>query len=177
MGTHNALLRLGDDQYLEVVSIDPNALAPDRPRWFGLDLVDPDSAPRLVTWVARTDDVRAMAEACAEQLGNIVSLSRGPFDWLVTIPADGSMPGDGLTPTLIEWLTMQRPPRLLEDRGCSLVGLEAFHPDVGPLEATLSSLGLEDAMVTKPLTSGERPYMIAHVDTPLGLRSLGGPAI
>ena len=42
MGTHNALLRLGDDQYLQVISIDPTATAPDRPRWFELDRVDPD---------------------------------------------------------------------------------------------------------------------------------------
>ncbi len=37
MGTHNRLLRLGDDIYLEVIAVDPEAPRPERPRWFGLD--------------------------------------------------------------------------------------------------------------------------------------------
>ena len=41
MGTHNVLLRLGDDVYLEVIAADPRAAAPARPRWFGLDALEP----------------------------------------------------------------------------------------------------------------------------------------
>ncbi|HSH43331.1 MAG TPA: VOC family protein, partial [Arenicellales bacterium] len=37
IGTHNQLLRLGDDQYLEIIAVDPDAPAPGKPRWFGLD--------------------------------------------------------------------------------------------------------------------------------------------
>jgi catechol 2,3-dioxygenase-like lactoylglutathione lyase family enzyme len=37
MGTHNRLLGLGDNFYLELIAIDPDAVAPGRPRWFGLD--------------------------------------------------------------------------------------------------------------------------------------------
>src|SRR3546814_14325236 len=33
MGTHNMVLRLGDDVYLEVIAINPKALPLDRPRW------------------------------------------------------------------------------------------------------------------------------------------------
>ena len=43
MGTHNVLLRLGDDVYLEVIAADPRAAAPARPRWFGLDALEPAS--------------------------------------------------------------------------------------------------------------------------------------
>src|SRR4051794_29994915 len=35
MGTHNVLLRLGPDVYLEVIAIDPAARPPGRVRWFG----------------------------------------------------------------------------------------------------------------------------------------------
>ena len=38
MGTHNRLLSLGENFYLELIAIDPQAPPPDRPRWFGLDL-------------------------------------------------------------------------------------------------------------------------------------------
>ena len=37
MGTHNRLLRLGDQVYLELIAIDPVGSPPGRPRWFGLD--------------------------------------------------------------------------------------------------------------------------------------------
>lgn len=52
MGTRNRLLRLGDDVFLEVIAIDPDAPPPGRPRWFGLDDVSEirsawDSGQRL----------------------------------------------------------------------------------------------------------------------------------
>ena len=65
MGTHNALLRLGPRTYLEVIAIDPAGVAPARPRWFDLDDVRMRAAlaegPRLVHFVARTDDIEALA--------------------------------------------------------------------------------------------------------------------
>src|SRR3546814_2032333 len=36
MGTHNLLLRLGKDVYLEVIAINPEAQQPGRPCWFEL---------------------------------------------------------------------------------------------------------------------------------------------
>ena len=37
MGTHNHLLRLGEDVFLEVIAVDPDAPQPAHRRWFGLD--------------------------------------------------------------------------------------------------------------------------------------------
>jgi len=37
MGTHNRVLGMFGGMYLEVIAIDPEAAAPQRPRWFGLD--------------------------------------------------------------------------------------------------------------------------------------------
>ncbi len=31
-------------------------------------------------------------------------------------------------------------------------------------------------MTIKPLPPGERPYLVAHIDTPQGRRTLGGPS-
>ncbi|MFO1001644.1 MAG: VOC family protein [Planctomycetaceae bacterium] len=47
MGTHNALLKLGDQSYLEVIAIDPNAAHPQRPRWFELDTL---AANKRLDW-------------------------------------------------------------------------------------------------------------------------------
>ena len=37
MGTHNHLMQLGNDVFLEVIAVNPDAPTPDRPRWYGLD--------------------------------------------------------------------------------------------------------------------------------------------
>jgi len=63
MGTHNSLLKLGERSFLEVIAIDPDGAAPARPRWFALDTdalqASLREAPRLIHWVARTDDIDA----------------------------------------------------------------------------------------------------------------------
>lgn len=40
LGTHNALLKIGVCSYLEVISIDPDAVPPQRKRWFELGFLD-----------------------------------------------------------------------------------------------------------------------------------------
>ena len=86
MGTHNLLLRLGDALFLEVIAVNPAAAAPQRPRWFALDEMGPESAPRLATWVAHTGDIRAAVDAITEDLGPIETMTRGALRWLITIP-------------------------------------------------------------------------------------------
>jgi catechol 2,3-dioxygenase-like lactoylglutathione lyase family enzyme len=104
MGTHNRLLGLGDNFYLELIAIDPDAVAPGRPRWFGLDRADlPADRPRLIHWVARSGDIEADAARSAEPPGEILPMERGDYRWRITVPPDGHLPGDGLVPTLIQW--------------------------------------------------------------------------
>jgi Glyoxalase-like domain len=174
MGTHNALLRLGDSVYLEVIAINNAGSSPGRPRWFGLDQIAPDAMPRLAAWIARTDDIHAAAAACTEALGEIELMSRGSLDWLITIPADGSLPMDGVAPILIEWHTKPHPAHLLTNRDCSLLRFDGFHPQSERVQKALISLGLQNALVVNPLPHGEIPYLVAQIETPLGVRTLGG---
>jgi Glyoxalase-like domain len=102
MGTHNRLLRLRD-VYLEIITVDPNAPAPNRPRWFNLDALRFTlETPRLIHWVVNGDIDRAVQDS-PEELGEITNAARGDFKWRITIPADGHLPGDGLVPTIIQW--------------------------------------------------------------------------
>ena len=172
MGTHNSLLRLGESLYLEVISPNPDAPKPGRPRWFELDEVKPDTPPRLATWVARTDDIRSTLAACSEPLGNVEPMSRGELNWLITIPADGSLPLGGIAPTLIEWHTDGHPAARLREAGCSLVRLEAFHTEAPRISALLRSISVEGEISVAPLPAGKRPYLVAHIQTPNGPRKL-----
>ena len=106
MGTHNLLLRLGESLFLEVIAPDPAAPHPGRPRWFGLDEV---AAPRLAAWVARTDDLGACPADMLAACGAVQTMTRGPREWLITIPADGRLPLGGALPMLIEWQSPARP--------------------------------------------------------------------
>jgi hypothetical protein len=171
MGTHNALLRLADQTYLEVLAIDPDAPAPSRPRWFGLDALAPDDLPRLTTWVARVDDIVTVAAASSEPLGEITSMERGPYAWRITIPPDGQPPLDGLVPALIEW-SSEHPTLGLHDRGCRLETLEARHPDPERLRRALDAQG-SGAVVVSATDPAEPPNLVATIETPGGLRLLG----
>lgn len=172
MGTHNLLFRLGESLFLEVIAPNPNAAAPARPRWFGLDRMRADTLPSLSTWVVRTGDIHASAAACSESLGEIEPMSRGAIDWLITIPADGSVPVDGVAPALIEWHTLVHPAAGLPDRGLSLVGLEIIHPDPQRLSRLLSSLDLQGPVTLRSPAGGAMPHLVAHISTPQGLRAL-----
>jgi hypothetical protein len=170
MGTHNMLLRLGESTYLEVIAANPAAPRPTRPRWFALDALAADAKPSLATWVARTGDIRAGNEAAAEQLGGVESMSRGALEWLITVPADGSLPLDGVAPALIEWHTDAHPASHLDDYGLSLKKLELFHPDPERVAHLLKSLAIDGPVVVQKSAVAAR--LVAHIDTPQGTRVL-----
>ncbi len=172
MGTHNALLRLGESTYLEVLTPDPAAPPPHRPRWFALDSMSPDAAPGLATWAARTADVRRAVEECPSGYGGIEPMSRGPHQWLMTLTPDGSLAGGGAMPFLIEWVSSPHPASTLIDRGCSLSRLELYSPEAGALGVALACVGLERDSVIK-VRSAEAVRLVAHIDTPGGTKVLG----
>ena len=172
MGTHNLLLRLGAALFLEVIAPNPAAPAPGRPRWFGLDNLRADAPPALSTWVVRTSNINASIAACPEALGPVEPMSRGALNWLITIPADGSVPVDGIAPALIEWQAASHPAARLEEHGLSLAKLEIFHPDPARVSRLLSAIGLVGPYCVSPLPAGSTPHLVAHIDTPQGLRVL-----
>ena len=52
MATHNLLMQLGNDCYLEVIAIDPEGETPRHPRWFALDTAQMRAESDLVEWQA-----------------------------------------------------------------------------------------------------------------------------
>ncbi|WP_374088983.1 VOC family protein [Methylomicrobium lacus] len=172
MGTHNSVLKLGEKRYLEVIAINPNALQPDRPRWFRLDDPDASEPIRLATWIAHTNDIHAAATASPIPLGEVESMSRGQMNWLITLPADGSLPLQGIAPTLIQWPPGVHPAATLPESGCTLVRLEGFHPEAEKVVRMLEFIGFEGAFRVSPLPLDQKPYLVAHIQTPKGVRQL-----
>lgn len=175
MGTHNLLLRLGASLFLEVISADPEAAPPGRPRWFGLDNIRAGAPPGLATWVVRTDDIESAVSSASESLGSIEPMTRGDLEWRITIPADGALPLDGAAPALIEWHTAVHPAAMLEDHGLSLAGLEIYHPQPARVSRLLQSIGCSDPVSVSSPRDGMPSCLVAHINTPQGMRELSFP--
>lgn len=169
MGTHNSLLKLGERCYLELIAIDPEAAAPLRPRWFDLDRPAIRALlaqqPRLIHWVARTDDIEAARRASPIDPGPVRAMSRGDFRWRITIPDDGSRPGAGVLPTLIQWEGARHPADDMSDAGLRVAALAAAHPEPGSMRAVLAALGLSE---TLKVTFDAAPRLAAMLATRQG---------
>ena len=135
--THNRLLGVAPDWYLEAIAIDPAAPPPDRPRWFGLDRFR--GGARLDKWILRTDDMAA-ALAALPMAGEPVDLERDGLRWTMAVPRDGMLPFDGMFPALIQWHSDVPPGKALAKSGLVLDRLRVSHPRAPELEALLSPL-------------------------------------
>jgi hypothetical protein len=173
MATHNCLLKLGDKCYLEVIAINPDAPAPNRPRWFLLDDPSTKGKVRLTTWLARSNDILSAVAKSPLDLGEVETMSRGVLEWRITQRGDGSMPLDGIAPSLIQWSNDKHPAASLGDSGCELVSLEAYHPRSGELQAHLQEIGFRGPLRVYGLADGLQPYLLAQIRTPYGVRQLG----
>ena len=175
MGTHNALIRLGEAAYLEVIAVNPDAVRPSRARWFDLDRQAASAPPRLATWVVRTTDIEAAAALASVPLGPIETMTRDSLTWRITIPDDGRMPLDGAAPSLIQWSGAHHPVATLPDAGCELEGLEIWHPQVDRVAALLREIAFDGPVTLAVAAEPGRPRLIARIRTPEGRRVLTGP--
>lgn len=169
LGTHNRVLRLGEALYLEIVAVDPDAPPPGRPRWFGLDEPAMRAAlargPKLITWVAASDDVRRAAADCPLVRGPVEPMRRGTLEWLITLPLDGALGEGGTLPPLIQWLTAH-PAASMPDLGFRLEALVLGHPEPERLRQALAALGLADERVR--VRQAAAPELSARIATPRG---------
>ena len=164
-GTHNALIALGDDAYLEIFAPDPEAPAPDTPRPFGLDDL---RASRIVTWIAKGTDLErivARAESLGVSLGAVQSGGRRRSDgvfltWNITDPLAHRM--GGVVPFFIDWGDTPHPAATAAP-GCALIGVRAEHPDPNRVGAVLAGLGLD-----LRVGPGPAPALIATIRSPRG---------
>jgi len=164
-GTHNALLALGPKCYLEIVAPDPEQTNFQGPLLFSLDTI---TEPRLVTWVARTDRVEALAARQLDQglkLGEVGSGSRQTPEgttvtWKATNPY--TVIADGVVPFLIDWEQSPHPSDSAP-AGAQLIALGAEHPEAVHVQTILKQLDLE-----LPVREGLEPALVATIDGPLG---------
>jgi len=168
-GTRNSLIALGERIYLEVIAPDPDQIAPERARPFGIDDLD---SPRLASWAAREADLEHIVTTARNlgiDLGAIYPGNRQTADgtvlsWKLTDPLTTRY--DGLLPFFIDWGTTPHPAPTAAP-GCALIELRAEHPDADRLRAVLTALDLD-----LTVTAGESPSLIATISSPRGVVEL-----
>ena len=165
VGTHNALLSLGERRYLEIIASDPDQADYRRPRPFQLDVLD---RPQLVTWAANTNDLASRAGlsfADGQALGEMAALSRTRPDgvtlsWQMTDPyvrVDG-----GVVPFLIDWGQSLHPAADLADE-VRLLALQIRHPRAASVRDKLHRLKIDIEVAPS-----DHAELVAILDTPAG---------
>lgn len=191
-GTHNRLFKIASPKfplaYFEIIAINPAAVIPKRsqvPRWFDMDNKALQKAvaeqPRLIHFVASTDDIKAARHAWRTQgieRGQVVHASRksgkGTLNWQITVREDGERLFDGTLPTLIQWGKPDatdplrlHPRNSLPRSGVTLQSLTVSHPSAVKLQTAYESMGLEGITIeTGPAN------LVATLQTPKGLVQL-----
>ncbi|WP_428633609.1 VOC family protein [Sedimenticola sp.] len=176
LGTHNHLMQLGNELFLEVIAVNPNGQTPARPRWFGLD--DPhvshalNNQPALLTWVVNTQDIEALLNKTSASFGKVTPISRGDLNWLFGLPGDGRLLAGGMLPYVMQWQTDTHPANRMADRGCRLQQLHIHHPYPDWLDTNLKAIGAAELVQIHPLDNATTPYLEAVIATPGGEKIL-----
>lgn len=168
VGTHNMLLGMGLDCYLEVIAPDPAQPAPEHPRPFDLDAPSVrtrlESGPALLAYVARTPALEAVvARLGPSRSGEIRAMRRGDLSWRMAFPPQ-RQDLDNLIPPLIQW-DGPRAAERLRDSGCRLRALEAEHPEADALRAALAARGLAEAVTVR---RSPHSRLLVHIRRPDG---------
>ena len=137
--------------------------------------------PRLITFVASTDDIKSARHALRTQgieRGQIVHASRksskGMLNWQITVREDGERLFNGCLPTLIQWGKPEatdplrlHPRNSLPRSGVTLQSIAITHPSGAKLQAAYEAIGLADVGIeTGPAN------ITATLKTPKGLVQL-----
>jgi hypothetical protein len=174
MGTHNHRLQLGNSVYLEIVALDLEGAEPGRPRWFGLDnqvkvRTDWNEGRRLRGWVANTETIDSVLSTHGAIFGDKVPLPAADPTFAFTIPRDGSLPLDGVAPSIIDHRGDSSYVASIPDLGARLHSVILEHPDRAGIEALYRELAIDHPPV---IVQAPKVRYRALIETPTGLKDL-----
>ena len=128
MGTHNRVLKIGKNTYLEVIAIDPKAASPRYIRWFGLDDFKLQEKlkqkPQLIGYVIETYNKNIFKHYLP-----FFKAQRGDYKWNFAIPKSlnnelySGIVDSGMMPSIINW-DSQSPIHKMKDSRFELESLE-----------------------------------------------------
>ncbi|MFT5383920.1 MAG: hypothetical protein ACI81W_001320 [Saprospiraceae bacterium] len=164
-GTHNALLNLGNNCYLELLAIDPenNNILP--PRWMGLDLI---RQAKITRWAVKSNEIQEEIKVLkkinpllAETKTGMRQRADGAIlEWELSVPQ--AAPEIELLPFLIDWKDSEHPTAALPQH-CQLLSFHATHPNPEDIISQLKSINAEISVEQK-----KEIALIVKIKTPNG---------
>lgn len=124
-GTHNALVRIGEEIYLEIISSDPDNVKVVSPRWMGVDILN--NTARISRWAMKSEISKEKISTLKNYKQDLGVSSRGS-----RLKPDG---------TLLEWeLTLPAPNPIVEPCPFLIDWPDGVHPtNVIPMECELQA--------------------------------------
>lgn len=168
MGTHNALLSLGNRMYLEILAPDPDA-----PQVTGmLSGVKNLKQPWLFTWAAATSQIELTEERLRKagfRTSGVKPGSRKRPDGIVLRWKSLKLPQftDPAVPFFIEWDSDSRHPSEDSPAGCTLESFVIAHPKAAELRGIFDALGIQ-----VEVKEADHLQFAAGIRTPTGTMTL-----
>ncbi len=164
VGTQNALVSLGNRQYLEIIALDPSQKQEGRMAALVKDL----KTPQMIAWAASTGNIEELSRYATASGYEIEGPGSGdrrkPDGSILKWRTVRIMSGFGdVIPFFIEWGPGAIHPSQDSPSGCSLEALEIEHSEDKELRKTLHSFGIS-VLVRK----GNKPRLRAILSTPMG---------
>ena len=164
IGTHNALISLGEKVYLEIIAPDPEAKSLIDSYAFLKEM----KTPTLFMWAARTDNMGDLLKRVQEagyKNSGILPGSRQRADASVlkwrSLSVETGI--NSVIPFFIEWDTSSRHPAVDSPKGCSIISFEIEYPEPEKLKAVFTQLQIE-----VPLKQGIKASLQLKINSPKG---------
>jgi hypothetical protein len=162
IGTQNALLSLGHDVYLEILSPDPNGTL-IKEYQFITNLHE----GKLIQWAAHTSDIEGLLKAANDNGFKNSGINPGrrntpegkTLTWQ-TLMVQTQV--DEVMPFFIQWGIDTPHPATTSPRGCSLKSVTLSHPDAALVKKTFKTFGITNDVLSGPVR------MTMKIGTPKG---------
>ncbi len=166
-GTCNALLRLGERRYLEIIAPDPK-----QPAVMQYSAITKMTEPRLIGWAAHPGDIDGFAKKLRSAEVPFVGPRPGSrarpdgriLKWRSLGLADDR---NGLLPFIIEWSPDSIHPAADAPAGCRLQQLVIVSPNAEEISRLLRRIGID-----APVETGVKAELRALINGPKGSFSI-----
>lgn len=165
-GTKNALVRIGERAYFEILAIDQENTSIKPPRWMGIDLID---KPKITRWAINSNNIRTDADLLNNYKSDISEIIEGKrqtpsgdwLQWKMTKPA--ASPEVEVMPFLLDWSDSEYHPCDRMGQKISVLNLTLYHDHPNSVQDHIIQLNID------PPIQSKQPRIRINLKTPKGI--------
>lgn len=166
LGTHNALVSLGEEIYLELIAPDPDRGIPFENMIFDIGKIN---APKIITWAARSTDINelgAKIQILGIEDGKRITEDGAVLKWKTARMTEFT-DHSGIVPFVIQWVSAPHPASTAP-RGCELLQFSAEHPSPDKFSKLSSELSF-----SFKIAESQSVRLKVKINSPKGVIEIG----